>query len=97
MPPMMWVILALGLAYLVVRVFASRSEERRRAAREERMAQLWAEREAGPHSLGAVSSDAGEAPPSEAAPREAIKIRCRACKALNDESATRCAKCDAEL
>src|SRR5262249_29358122 len=46
-----------------VRFWASRAEEQRRAARDERMAQLFAEREAAPppsampHSLSAVTSD----------------------------------------
>lgn len=99
MPPMMWIILALGAVWLVVRVLGARAEERRRAAHDERMERLWAEREAGPSSLGAVSSDAagdGIAPPSVAA-AETIKVRCRACKALNDEQAARCQACDAEL
>jgi hypothetical protein len=100
LPPMMWVILVLGVLFIAVRMWANRAEERRRAAHEERMARLLAEREAGPSSLAAVTSDAPpkpapEAPAAEA--REAIKVRCRACKALNDESATKCAECGAEL
>jgi len=98
-PTMAWVIGALGLAYIAVRVWASRAEEKRRAERDERMAQLYAEREnapppsALPHSLSAVTSDRDA--PAES--KEVVKIRCRACKALNDESAKTCTECGAEM
>ncbi len=108
-PPIMWAIFALGLVFLVLRVWAGRADERRRAAHEERMARLLAEREEArqaepaPHSLAALTSDAaqderGPQPASaSASPAEAIKVRCRACKALNDESKATCERCGAEL
>lgn len=95
---------ALGVAWFVLRILAGKADERRRQAREERMAALYAERERlltesraateGPSSIAAVVSDAG--PPSVAA-REIVKVRCRACGALEDEKATACGKCGAEL
>lgn len=111
-PPTMWAIFVLGLLFVAVRMWVGRAAERRHAAHEERMARLLEEREAalqrehGPHSLAATTSDAAEptdagTPPAATeagAPRiETVKIRCRACKALNDESATNCAECGAEL
>jgi hypothetical protein len=113
-PTMAWVIGALGLAYIAIRVWASRAEEQRRAARDERMAQLFAERDNAPppsqlpHSLSAVTSDRdGEKPdaPAESKPaesnpsesKEVVKVRCRACKALNDESDKTCKECGAEM
>lgn len=62
-------------------------EERERLLAENRAAE-------GPSSIAAVVSDA--APPSLAA-REVVKVRCRACGALEDEKATRCGKCGADL
>ncbi len=94
---------ALGVAWFVLRILAGKADERRRQAREERMAALYEERERllaenraaeGPSSIAAVVSDA--APPSLAA-REVVKVRCRACGALEDEKATRCGKCGADL
>ena len=108
-PPTALAIGALAILYIVIRVWASRAEERRRMAHDERMARLFAEREAmmkeqaGPSSLAAVTSDkeppVREAPESQpsAEPKETVKIRCRACKALNDETAEKCAACGAEL
>jgi hypothetical protein len=113
-PPTALAIGALAILYIVIRVWASRAEERRRMAHDERMAKLFAEREAatkekeniGPSSLAAVTSDkeppVRDAPESREAPsapdaKETVKIRCRACKALNDETAETCAACGAEL
>ena len=107
-PTMAWVIGALGLAYVAVRIWASKAEEKRRIARDERMAEMLAERENAPppsqlpHSLSAVTSDR-EPEKSEAGAKnakddkEVVKVRCRACKALNDESAKTCKECGAEL
>lgn len=82
-------------------------EERMARLLDEREAGLQAEQ--GPHSLAALTSDASygthDAAPSSADPRtvaplvtvETVKVRCRACKGLNDESATTCVQCGAEL
>jgi hypothetical protein len=109
---MAWVIAGLGLVWFVLRQFAARADERRRDRHEQRMAELMAEREAllgrdeAPTSLVATTTDATDSndatdatAPGEAAPAPTggIKVRCRACKALNDESATNCAACGAEL
>ena len=108
-PPTALAIGALAVLYIVIRIWASRAEERRRMAHDERMATLFAEREAaaakdvGPSSLGAVVSDkdpsVAERPENAPAkaPNETVKIRCRACKALNDEAAETCVACGAEL
>lgn len=104
-PPIAWVIGVLGILYLAVRVWAGRAEERRRMARDERMARLLAERDqlpppsAMPNSLSAVTSDrdAEKSPEKPVEKAETVKVRCRACKALNDERATTCEKCGAEL
>ena len=87
-PKTAWIIGVLGILYLVVRAWAARAEQRRRDARDERMAKLFAERErdAPPTSLAAVVSDS-----------ERVKVRCRACKALNDENAQTCLACGKEL
>lgn len=98
-PTMAWVIGGLGLAYIVVRVWASKAEEKRRALRDERMAQLLAERDQGPppsalpHSLSAVTSDREPGEGQSAV----VKVRCRGCKALNDEGRETCEKCGAPL
>ncbi len=123
MPTMAWVVLVLGVLWIAVRIWASRAESRRAAAREERMAELLAEREAllaqeeaaAPSSLGAVVSDSNPPPakpdkaqtdetkPAEDTagdtqePKERVKVRCRACRALNDEDATVCASCGKEI
>ena len=103
-PTMAWVIGALGIAYIAIRIWASRAEEQRRAARDERMAELMAERENAPppsqlpHSLSAVTSDRdGEKADAPVESKEVVKVRCRACKALNDESSKTCKECGAEL
>jgi hypothetical protein len=108
-PTMAWVIGALGLAYVAIRVWASRVEQQRREARDERMAQLMAEREDAPppsqlpHSLSAVTSGPHDPEPSgekreeKEKEKEVVKVRCRACKALNDESAKTCKECGAEM
>jgi ribosomal protein L40E len=109
-PPTALAIGALAILYIVIRIWASRAEERRRMAHDERMAKLFAEREAlaaasqndaPPSSIGAVTSDKepkmadDEKPPVEKV--TTVKIRCRACKALNDETAEKCIACGAEL
>ncbi len=113
-PPTAWAIGALAVLYIAVRIWATRAEDRRRAAHEERMQKLMAEREAaqledesaaeppdsaiGPGSLAAVTSDKDPKPERAASPQvPQVKVRCRACKTLNDESATTCAECGAEL
>jgi hypothetical protein len=73
----------------------------------EREAIMAAREAGGPSSLAAVVSDTDPprprpkeldaAPANDAEPKERVKVRCRACKALNDEDATKCVKCDAEL
>jgi cbb3-type cytochrome oxidase subunit 3 len=108
----MWAIFVLGLLFVAVRMWVGRAAERRHAAHEERMARLLEEREAAlqreqeprsPESLAATTSDAagvGASPaPSEAGTPgfETVKIRCRACRALNDEHATSCVQCGVEL
>ncbi|GAC1353405.1 MAG: hypothetical protein NVSMB47_05540 [Polyangiales bacterium] len=103
-PPLAYVIGALGIVYLLVRAWVARGEAQRRAAREARMEQLYAEREAPPSSLIAVTRDSDRPAAADkgdgvagGAARETIKVRCRACKALNDESATACGSCGAAL
>lgn len=105
-PPIAWVIAVLGIVWIVVRIWASRAEEQRRIAREERIARLMAEREQAPqsqlpHSLSAVTSDREPAEEKSTGKSEqkseVVKVRCRACKTLNDESAKTCTKCGAEM
>lgn len=104
---MVWALAALGVAWLVLRILAKRADERRQEAREARMAALYEERErilaesrarreaeAGPSSIAAVVSDA---PPPSSVAKEVVKIRCRGCGALEDESAATCGKCGASL
>lgn len=92
-PPIMWLILALGVAWLLLRVIAGRAQERQRAAHEERMAELHAEREAFEQRRHEAATETH----ADATAAEPVKVRCRACKALNDESATTCEQCGAEL
>ena len=101
---MAWVILVLGVVWFVMRQIAARAEEQRRIRHDERMAELMAEREAmlqreeAPSSLAATTSDAPDEPKSQAASTApAVKVRCKACRALNDEEATTCASCGAAL
>jgi hypothetical protein len=97
MPKIAYFIGALALLWFIVRLYTRRQEERRQAERDERMARLYAEREEmlhkrpgeeGPTSLGGVVSEPEP---------EQIKVRCKACRALNDESATECASCHQPL
>ena len=107
---MAYVIIALGAVLLAVRFWAAKAQAKREELREERMAKLLEERAAileahGPSSLGGVVSDsdrgargAEDAAHDDAAKAtERVKVRCRACRALNDEDATACASCGAEL
>ncbi len=104
LPPMAWVILALGVAWLVIRTWTRRIEERRREERNVRLAELHAEREAmqeesaprsiGPSSLAAHVSDRGSEPePAETA----TERRCVGCRTVNAKSATTCSGCGLEL
>ncbi len=96
-PPIMWLILALGVAWLLLRMLAGRAEDQRRAAHDERMAQLYAERQAFEERRRREAATDEHVDATAAAADETVKVRCRACKALNDESASACEKCGAEL
>ena len=92
-PPMAWVILALGLLWLGLRYFQNKRAAERAAAREERMNALLAEREQmleqePPSSLGAVVSDSKQV---------AAERKCLGCKTVNAADATTCAGCGLEL
>jgi hypothetical protein len=96
-PPMAWVILALGLSWLGLRWWQNKQAAERAAAREERMNALYAEREQmleqeAPSSLGAVVSDSQ--PRSKVVPAER---KCLGCKTVNPGDATTCAGCGLEL
>jgi hypothetical protein len=106
MPTMAWVILVLGIVWFVLRQLAARAEDKRRMRHEERVAELLAEREAlrareeAPSSLAATTSETDEQAPAaeaRAVVREQVKVRCRACRALNDEEEKTCASCGAAL
>ncbi len=95
-PPMAWVILALGLAWLALRAWQKRQAEARAEARELRMAELMAEREKMAHepppsSIGAVVSD------SKVPVEEPKEKRCLGCRTVNPASSTTCAGCGLEL
>lgn len=96
-PPSAWLILALGVLWLVLRLWSRRAEEQRMEAREARMAELYAERERllgeqeQPHSLGSVVTDS--APPSAPAGEQ----RCAGCRTVNPPDAKVCAGCGLEL
>ena len=94
---------ALGAVWMILRIWARRSDDRRAEARDARMSALYEERERilaesrarreteGPSSIAAVVSDA------DPAPKEIVKVRCGGCRALNAESETVCTKCGATL
>ena len=95
-PPMAWVILALGLLWLGLRYFQNKRAAERAAAREERMNALLAEREQmmeqePPSSLGAVVSD------SKPIVRPPGELKCLGCKTVNAADAKACAGCGLEL
>lgn len=96
-PPMAWVILALGVLWLALRYWQNKQAEQRAIAREERMNALFAEREKltqehePPSSLGAVVSDSHQ---PAAAPAEK---RCLGCRTVNPGDAKTCAGCGLEL
>ncbi|MGZ6083371.1 MAG: hypothetical protein ACXWUE_07885 [Polyangiales bacterium] len=97
LPPMAWVILALGLLWLALRLMSRKAEEKRAEAREQRMAELMAERERplgkhddAPQSLAAVVSDS--TPPKAPAEKQ-----CLGCKTMNPPDATTCSGCGLEL
>jgi len=108
-PKIAYIIGALALIWFIVRLYTRRIEERRQAERDERMAKLFEEREEimrkrheeGPHSLGGVVSDSDpprkSAVPDSQQPAEHVKVRCKACRALNDESATECSSCGEKI
>jgi hypothetical protein len=96
-PPMAWVVLALGMLWLILRWWQGKQAQQRAEAREARMAELYAERERllqrdePPSSLGAVVSE----PKEEAAPpKERV---CFGCKTVNPGDATTCSGCGLEL
>ncbi len=94
-PPMAWVILALGLAWLALRWWQNKQAAERAAAREERMNALYEEREKmlaegePPSSLGALVSDSQPVVPAER--------KCLGCKTVNPGDAKTCAGCGLEL
>ncbi len=111
-PPIAWFILVLGVAWLVLRMWSRRAEERRREEREERMARLYAERarlqEAERAQMRAARPrDPDAAPPSSLAattsdPGDRASAapkerRCLGCGAINDGSAKTCETCGFEL
>jgi hypothetical protein len=94
---MAWVILALGVLWLVLRTMQRKAEEKRAEAREARMAELMAERDRllgrtdeAPASLAAVASDSGVKDASE-------EKTCLGCKTVNPPGATSCKGCGLEL
>jgi hypothetical protein len=95
-PPMAWVILALGLLWLGLRFWQGKQAAQRAALREERMNALYAEREQlleqePPSSLGAVVSD------SDRVPDQKAEKKCLGSKTVNPAGATTCAGCGLEL
>jgi hypothetical protein len=96
-PPMAWVILALGLIWLGLRFWQGKQAATRAAAREERMNALYEEREKmleqePPSSLGAVVSDSGRVAADDNAEK-----KCLGCKTVNPAGAKTCAGCGLEL
>lgn len=94
-PPMAWIILALGVLWLGLRLWSRKQDEQRQEARDARMAELLAERERlfekeSPHSLGAVVSDSNPPPPAQ-------EQRCAGCLTVNPAAAKTCAGCGLEL
>lgn len=94
-PPMAWVILALGLLWLGLRWWQGNQARARAEARELRLAELMAEREKlakdePPSSLGGVVSDSQKPEP----PKEK---RCLGCRTVNPATSTTCAGCGLEL
>lgn len=99
LPPMAWVILALGVLWLGLRLMQRKAEEKRAEARELRMAELMAERDRllgksdpEPASLAAVVSDS--APKATDSSAERI---CLGCKTVNPPGTTTCKGCGLEL
>jgi len=95
-PPMAWVILALGLLWLGLRYWQGKQAAERAALREERMNALYAEREKmleqePPSSLGAVVSD------SKPVAAQQAEKKCLGCQTVNPADATTCAGCGLEL
>lgn len=85
-PPMAWVILALGLLWLVLRWWQQRQATLRAEARDARMAELLAEREG--------MEDEGAPAPEKEAPKERV---CLGCRTVNPATSTTCAGCGLEL
>lgn len=99
-PPMAWIILALGVLWLGLRLWSRKQDEKRQEARDARMAELLAEREQllekeAPHSLGAVVSDSAPPPSPKAEPPRPRP--CAGCRTVNPADATTCAGCGLEL
>jgi hypothetical protein len=97
---MAWVILALGVLWLGLRLMQRKADEKRAEAREARMAELMAERDRlmgksdqAPASLAAVVSD------SESGGKAATttETTCLGCKTVNPPGATTCKGCGLEL
>ena len=91
-PPMAWVILALGLLWLILRWWQGKQAQVRAEAREARMAQLYAEREK------MMGKD--EAPPSSLAAavvEEPKEKKCLGCRTVNPGDAKTCSGCGLEL
>lgn len=106
MPPKTVVIIGiLALTWFIVRIYMRRVEEHRALEREERMARLMVEREEilarrqdeAPNSLQAVVSDEGDARAPATKEKATVKVRCKSCRALNDEDAQTCASCGKPL
>lgn len=94
-PPMAWVILALGLLWLGLRYFQNKQAAERAAAREERMNALYAERE---QMLGDDDAPSGGAVVSDAKPvAVSAERKCLGCKTVNPGDATTCSGCGLEL
>ena len=92
MPPMAWVILALGLSWLVLRWWQQRQATLRAEARDARMAELLAERE------GMEGDATAPAEPARETPKELPKERvCLGCRTVNPGTSTTCAGCGLEL
>ena len=91
-PPMAWIILALGVLWLGLRLWSRKAEERRQSARDARMEELLAERERllG-EAEGATQTGVVDAP----AARDARV--CAGCRTANAADATTCHGCGLEL
>lgn len=84
-PPMAWVILALGVLWLLLRWWQGKRAAERAEARESRLAELYAEREKLAAEDGAPART------------ELKDQRCLGCRTVNPGDARTCSGCGLEL